>query len=394
MSLKLYPHSGWWYADLLANGQRKTFNLRVRVAGVRPVSLRVRGDGAFEVSRAEAVAAERELRRGLEDERHRARLVESLRRVGGSGSMPLADLEKWAEGLLLRQGRSAKHAGESARIVGRFVETLPAGMRADQVSAAMLRKWWGEQKGEARTLNRRRAAVVWVFGQLLADGFVEANPAAGLRAARGQKAAREMFSAEEVEALLAGAGELLRPLILVGVTTALRMGDAKGLRWEDVDLREGWVRVRTGKTGRVVEIPLAARLREGLPGEAGSGPIWPKLAALPVVSLSKRFAKLKRRVGIVGKKDFHSLRVTWITEALSAGVPMDLVRMVTGHASVEVVLRHYLNPKREQMLKAFAALPEHVAGRKNPLRERVVAVVNGLADDRLGEALRLLEGLG
>jgi hypothetical protein len=40
-------------------------------------------------------------------------------------------------------------------------------------------------------------------------------------------------------------------------------------------------------------------------------------------------------------RDFQSFRVTWITLALSAGVPMELVTRVTGHQTVDVVLKHY-----------------------------------------------------
>ena len=52
-------------------------------------------------------------------------------------------------------------------------------------------------------------------------------------------------------------------------------------------------------------------------------------------------------------KGFHSLRTTWITMALSAGVPMELVRRVTGHSTVEVVLKHYFRPGREAFRNAL-----------------------------------------
>jgi hypothetical protein len=49
--------------------------------------------------------------------------------------------------------------------------------------------------------------------------------------------------------------------------------------------------------------------------------------------------------------------------ALSAGVPLELVRRVTGHATVEVVLRHYFRPDREQFRAALTgALPGILTG--------------------------------
>ncbi len=58
----------------------------------------------------------------------------------------------------------------------------------------------------------------------------------------------------------------------------------------------------------------------------------------------------QRRVSV---RDFHSFRVTWITLALAAGVPMELVTRVTGHHTVDVVLKHYFRPGREDFRKAI-----------------------------------------
>jgi hypothetical protein len=49
--------------------------------------------------------------------------------------------------------------------------------------------------------------------------------------------------------------------------------------------------------------------------------------------------------------------------ALTAGVPMELVRRVTGHSTVNVVLKHYFRPKREEFREALeSALPQALTG--------------------------------
>ena len=64
-------------------------------------------------------------------------------------------------------------------------------------------------------------------------------------------------------------------------------------------------------------------------------------------------------------KDWHTLRTTFITLALSAGVPIELVKRVTGHATVEVVLAHYFRPDREQFRAALtSAMPDVLTGSK------------------------------
>ncbi len=68
-------------------------------------------------------------------------------------------------------------------------------------------------------------------------------------------------------------------------------------------------------------------------------------------------------------RDWHALRSTFVTLALSAGVPMELVRRVTGHATVDVVLKHYFRPGREQFKAALlGAMPEVLSGKKVKLK--------------------------
>ena len=58
-------------------------------------------------------------------------------------------------------------------------------------------------------------------------------------------------------------------------------------------------------------------------------------------------------------RDFHSFRVTWITLALAAGVPLELVQRVTGHRTAEVVMKHYFRPGREDFRAAILkAMPK------------------------------------
>lgn len=69
--------------------------------------------------------------------------------------------------------------------------------------------------------------------------------------------------------------------------------------------------------------------------------------------------------------DFHSFRVTWVTLALTKGIPMDLVRVVTGHRTVEIVLKHYFKPQREDLRAA--------------LQKNMPALLTGPADKDAGK---------
>ncbi len=82
----------------------------------------------------------------------------------------------------------------------------------------------------------------------------------------------------------------------------------------------------------------------------------------------------KRRASV---RDFHSFRVTWITLALAAGVPLELVQRVTGHRTTEVVMKHYFRPGREDFRAAiFKAMPKMLAaGGEESAKEEMRAIL-------------------
>ena len=68
----------------------------------------------------------------------------------------------------------------------------------------------------------------------------------------------------------------------------------------------------------------------------------------------------KQRGSLCG---WHSFRTTFCTLALANGVPMEILRKITGHRTAEIVLKHYDRRGREAMRKAFgSAMPKAIAG--------------------------------
>ena len=97
-------------------------------------------------------------------------------------------------------------------------------------------------------------------------------------------------------------------------------------------------------------------------------------------------------------RDWHALRATWVTLALAAGVPVELVRRVTGHATVDVVLKYYFRPDREQFRAALTdAMPGILTGGKqkrllpaDELAALAGKVAAGTATEKDKKRLRLL----
>ncbi|MDD3886864.1 MAG: hypothetical protein PHI35_08325, partial [Victivallaceae bacterium] len=76
--------------------------------------------------------------------------------------------------------------------------------------------------------------------------------------------------------------------------------------------------------------------------------------------------------------DWHSLRTTWVTLALSAGVPIELCKLVTGHQTVTVVMKNYFRPQAAHLRAVLGdKLPDVLTGGAAP--RLIGAGVAGLA---------------
>ena len=77
--------------------------------------------------------------------------------------------------------------------------------------------------------------------------------------------------------------------------------------------------------------------------------------------------------------DWHSLRTTWVTLALAAGVPVELCKLVTGHQTVAVVMKHYFHPQVAHLRAVLGdKLPGVLTGNGETPRQ-IGAGVAGLA---------------
>jgi hypothetical protein len=86
-----------------------------------------------------------------------------------------------------------------------------------------------------------------------------------------------------------------------------------------------------------------------------------------------RKAKPKKRILVPDPKfsDPMVMRVSWVTIALTGGVPLELVQKVTGHKTTDIVLKHYFQPGREDFRLALqSAMPNLLTnGHKTPKEE-------------------------
>lgn len=163
--------------------------------------------------------------------------------------------------------------------------------------------------------------------------------------------------------------------------TAMRRGDCCLLKWEDVDLRSNFIKVKTSKTGAMVEIPIWPTLRDELlkaqqETDSLDGYVYPEQAKMYQENpdgITFRIKRVLNEAGFQTEDDhershglrrasirgFHAFRVTWVTLALNNNVPLEIIRRITGHRTTEIVLKHYYQPNREDFRNALKSkMPE------------------------------------
>lgn len=163
---------------------------------------------------------------------------------------------------------------------------------------------------------------------------------------------RECLTAEQIESILNVAAPTQALAIALGAYAGLRAGEARALRWSDVDLRAGLIVVRlshskgeigTPKSGHERKIPIAPPLRRILEAQKGrAGLVAVTAAGEPwgESGLTQAFQRCTVKAGIAGEWSYHSLRHFFITELFRRGGGAATIQALAGHASLAVTARY------------------------------------------------------
>jgi integrase len=134
------------------------------------------------------------------------------------------------------------------------------------------------------------------------------------------------------------------PLWRIQLLTASRIGEMVDLRWSAIDFERGIIAVGQEKTGRTKAFTLTPEMRAALaPLTRGIGEAHVfTYSGLPWSAgrLRRHFERTVRLAGLVGEWTPHSVRHTAATWARKAGVPLDRVAKMLGHAGLGLVERY------------------------------------------------------
>lgn len=240
------------------------------------------------------------------------------------------------------------------------------------------------------TVHRIRAVLSQCLDQGIRWGVTPRNVARLSRSPKLIRPEGRTLSPEQARGLLASLrGHRNEALYTLMLSTGMRRGEALGLKWGDVDLEGGVVRIRrslkregghivtadtkTLKSRRAVNLPepvveLLARHREQQEKQrvdlgaawVETGFVFTSSIGTPIDprNLYRDFQKVCENAGLSHWHP-HELRHSAASLMLASGVKLQVVSQVLGHSSIRMtadVYGHILDPDREQAAKAMTAV--------------------------------------
>lgn len=231
--------------------------------------------------------------------------------------------------------RTLRIAEALADVVG---EDEPLNSLTTQAVRDLVRVWQAEGLANA-TINRRLSVVSTLFSEANEAGI--SVPAPIIRKLPARRREFTFTRKQETELLDAWPrnGEETKLLTRWLFASGCRVGEALGLRWDDVDLARGTVRFRHTKSRRERHLPLTADM-ELILSTAPEGSVGP-FTTVTAQTHHRHWTQAKEALSWSDKDVVpHACRHTWATRALDAGVDIAVVSHWLGHATIAETMRY------------------------------------------------------
>lgn len=198
------------------------------------------------------------------------------------------------------------------------------------------------------SIARRLSSVRSFYRYLVRTGALETSPAEALTLPKIPKKLPRFLIQEEAGRLVESQAERLRDRAILETLygSGLRVGELTGLTAKNLDLDEGWVRVR-GKGNKERVVPLGGKAQEALKlylkergaqeGPLFLGPSGRGLTERTVQRIVKRQAAVS---GIVKRTTPHTLRHSYATHLLEAGADLRGIQELLGHSNLSTTQKY------------------------------------------------------
>ena len=211
------------------------------------------------------------------------------------------------------------------------------------VTASAIKTWLSRREAQGLSVasqNRYLAVLKSIYKAAKTYGFCKINPAAVVTMKKEEVKPKDVLDDDEFERLLNELPDYSRRIVLAAAETGMRAGEIGRLKWEDVDLEAGELRVAQAKNKEFRVVPLTARLQALLDEMRGEITAHPTKPVFGTVDIKKGLAAALKRAGIEKHISLHSFRHQFATRALEAGVSTFHLQALGGWKSATMLQRY------------------------------------------------------
>lgn len=208
---------------------------------------------------------------------------------------------------------------------------------------------------QSATLDLEVELLKRIINYAVASKILPANPIASVKLLRKSNVRKSVIDEATFSKLHAEAEDFFKPIILVAYDTGMRKSEVLDLKWSQVQLKDGTIRLSADdtKTENPRIICLTQRVIEmlkKLPRRLGCDFVFPNPETKkPWNECRKVFQRACRKAGLEGAW-FHDLRRSFVTNSRRRGVPESVVMKMSGHKTRAVFDRY--NIVEEEDLRA------------------------------------------
>jgi integrase len=333
--------------------------------------------------------ADRLIRRGGDIEDALRSIIDELLTSAGRPPLDNPSVAEWFARWLKNQAGAVAEASlrRYEQALGSFLRFLGERktLKLAELSSADIERYRDRLLAEGRSPNTVNLLSKTILGApflaAVRQGLLTRSPVAALRSLRVEPTERGVFSPGEIARLFSAAEGESPTLVYLAYFSGARLRDCALLRWQDVSLHEGRICFRQRKTRRVIQIPITPELSEHLltlpAPDQPDAPLLPGLARQAVGGsrgLSHQFRELMNRAGLeagvarardgaaghtVSSRSFHSLRHSFVSAMMNAGVPPELRQKLTGHSSLQIH-QNYSHAEWQTLAQAVGSIPRIV----------------------------------
>ena len=158
------------------------------------------------------------------------------------------------------------------------------------------------------------------------------------------------LNADECKRLLGCCPKHLKPIVTTAVYTGMRRGEILSLKWEQIDLRHGYISLTDTKSGDGREVPIndtLGEMFEEMPHSIESVYVFTDENGNPYKSVKRSFNTALRKAEIYDFR-FHDLRHTFASQLVMNGMDLTTVKELLGHKTLNMTLRYsHLAPEHK-----------------------------------------------